>query len=410
MADSRTMSAREAADALGVTVATVYAYVSRGLLRSQPAPGSNRARRYLRADVDALLARRAVRRDPAQAAAQALHFGTPVLSSGITLIEDGRLYYRGVEVGDLLPDWEFIQVARLLWGGEASAAPLPPLPAELRAPLNRLLPLLREQPPIVRMQAGLAYLAPADLAAYDLRPAAVRAAGERLLPLLAILCGGDGQVTESRAPLPRRLAQSFGVDATAAGLLRQALILVADHELNVSAFSARVIASAGATPYGVVGGGLAALQGRKHGGMTARVAAFLEELRAADSARQAVAARLQRGENVPGFGHPLYPNGDPRGRALLEAAERYDSRHPLLPRIADLRQTMAQTTQPWPTIDLGLVVMTEVLGLPPGTALGVFALGRAAGWIAHALEQYAADELIRPRAQYVGSRPGGENA
>ena len=96
-------------------------------------------------------------------------------------------------------------------------------------------------------------------------------------------------------------------DPRGATLLNRALVLCADHELNVSSFTARCVASAGATPYAVVVAGLAALGGVKHGGNTERVEAFLAESEAAGGAREAIASRLRRGEAVPGFGHPLYP-------------------------------------------------------------------------------------------------------
>src|SRR5215469_6149251 len=98
MAKDRYLGAKEAADALGVTMATLYAYTSRGQLRSEPAPERPRERRYHREDIERLRERKEARRDPAKAAARGLHWGSPVLSSSLTLIHEGRPYYRGHDV------------------------------------------------------------------------------------------------------------------------------------------------------------------------------------------------------------------------------------------------------------------------------------------------------------------------
>ena len=122
-------------------------------------------------------------------------------------------------------------------------------------------------------------------------------------------------------------------------------------------------------------------------------------------AREAIAAWLKRGEGLPGFGHPLYPDGDPRARALLGMLGQ------ALPRARDLAlanglvEIARELVGDYPTIDFALVAAARALKLPQGTALALFALGRTAGWIAHAIEQYQAEPMIRPRARYVGQMP-----
>jgi citrate synthase len=180
-----------------------------------------------------------------------------------------------------------------------------------------------------------------------------------------------------------------------------ALILAADHELNVSAFTARCVASAGASPYQVVIAGLAALQGGKHGGNCERVEALFAETGRPERAAAVVAGRLRRGEGIPGFGQPLCPAGDPRGKELLRLAAEL-APDPVAEALCEAARAVLQEH---PTIDFGLVTLARALGLPDGTALGWFALGRTAGWIAHALEQYASGEMIRPRAHYTGPAP-----
>jgi citrate synthase len=189
----------------------------------------------------------------------------------------------------------------------------------------------------------------------------------------------------------------------AAALINSALILCADHELNVSAFTARCVASAGTTPYGAVIAGLAALQGNKHGGHTERVEALFREVGEGNRVRMTIASRLRRGERIPGFGHPLYPDGDPRAKMLLARTTAVFPHKTTLAQaiVSEVQQTIGQN----PTIDFALVTLARALNLPAGAPIALFALGRTVGWIGHAIEQYNLDQLIRPRARYTGTMP-----
>lgn len=400
----RYLSAAEAAAMLGIQLSTLYAYVSRGLIRSEPGMGKSRAKRYAREDVDALLQRKRLRRNPAQAAESALHFGAPVLTSALTLIENGRFYYRGHDVLDLPVHHAFEAVAGLLWQGDFAAASLfaAPLPPALIQLADALAPQVAELPPLAAFQAALPHAAARDLAAYDLQKTAVMQTGARILHLLTRIAAGQA-VTGSIAETLQRAW--VGSETAVAHLINAALIYCADHELNVSAFAARTVASALATPYDGVVAGLAALQGVRHGGHTERVAALLHEAAAA-GVRATVAGRLRRGESIPGFGHPLYPDGDPRGRALLAQSTTLAGNTPQMALIHELVAEIGATLNSAPTLDLGLVAVSMAAELPPGAPLTLFALGRTAGWIGHALEQYQLPSLIRPRARYVGPQPG----
>ncbi|HSH05821.1 MAG TPA: citrate synthase, partial [Anaerolineae bacterium] len=333
----RYCSAREAAAMLGVTRATLYAYVSRGLLRSEEAPGKTRAKRYLVTDVEALLRRKAGRQNPEQVAEEALSWGMPVLESAITLIDDGQIYYRGVGLMAVVANYTVEETAVLLWLGpepepELSADKLfaqemPVLPAELLS-----ADWLAGLTPVERFQTLLPLAGAQDYAAYDLRPAAVARTGARILKLLvAIVTGrapdGDSLVAHLATHWAGARPEAAGrpeaaARPEAAELLHLALVLSADHELNASSFTARVVAGTQSTPYNAVLGGLAALRGARHGGYAERVEALWREVGAAERAEGVLAARLKRGEEIPGFTHPLYPEGDPRGRALLAAAAR----------------------------------------------------------------------------------------
>ncbi|MCA9995291.1 MAG: citrate synthase family protein [Anaerolineales bacterium] len=398
------LTAKEAAEMLGISVATLYAYVSRGMLQSEPTEGKSRARRYRRGEVVALLARQELRRNPTRAAETALSFGTPVLASALTLIDNGRLFYRGYDVVALAQKRPFAEVAALLWLGDWATTSLfahEPPPA-VRVQMAQLVPVLAELPPLTRFQMMLPLAAAADLAAYATAPLAVAQTGVRILRLMVGLVGE----ADNNQPIPAQLGQIWGVEQ-AAYLLNMALVLCADHELNVSSFTARCVASAGSDPYAVVGAGLAALQGGKHGGHTERVAALLREVAVPERAAETVRGRLRRGESLPGFGHPLYAEGDPRGKVLLTAVAAAFPHSPAIALAQALMAAVRQAVGQEPNIDVGLVVLAEALGLPPTAPLTLFAIGRTAGWLGHAIEQYQLDQLIRPRASYVGPLPVG---
>jgi citrate synthase len=406
MTTPRYLTAQEATDILGVSPATLYAYVSRGLIRSEATEGGGRTRRYHAEDVYQLVERKAQRKNPAEAARGVLHWGTPVLESALTLIADGRLYYRGQDVRDLATHHTVEQVAALLWTGDINEAErlfaARPVVERYLAALDSLGGLA----PMQKLPIALALAAENDLAAYDLRPANVPFTGARILGLMTAVLAGRAS---ENGGLVARLCDGWGVAAAGgAGLLNAALIVCADHELNVSSFTARVVASADAQPYQVVMAGLNALQGVKHGGMTERVEALLREAGGPGGVRGCIANRLQRGEEIVGFGHRLYPNGDPRGRLLLRLLDEQYADTPVMEFAHTVIETAWAAISQQPTIDFALVTLARALNLPPGAPLSLFALGRTIGWIGHAIEQYAQAKLIRPRAQYVGLLPSDE--
>ena len=399
MPHARYLTAREAATLLGVKETTLYAYVSRGLIRSEAVSDTPRQHLYLAEDVQKLVQRKAQRRDPAKAVRDALHWGTPMLDSDLTLITEQTLYYRGYDAARLARERTLEDVAALLWTDEIDNA----------ATLFTTRPLLTgvvqtvtgmHLPPMQGLQVALALAAAQDLSAYDLRPAAVLHTGARILWLLAAVAAQ----TERLAPtIAGTLAQVWHPNSET--LLNAALILCVDHELNTSSFAARVVASADATPYAAVTAGLAALSGFKHGGITERVAAFLRDVGDASRVPVVLAERLRRGEGIPGFGHRLYPEGDPRAAALLTLL---DEAYPSAPGLAlahAVARAAATVSSGAPTIDFALAVLEQTLRLPAGTGLTLFALGRTVGWIGHVLEQYQGQQLIRPRARYTGVPP-----
>jgi len=387
------LTAAEASARLGVSVPTLYAYVSRGMIRSEP--GSGRERRYAAEDIERL-----IRRREGDSAGAALDWGAPVLDSAITAIGPEGPCYRGRNVLRLTREASVREVASLLWqsAGADVFAPdnLPAIGAAWRAAESAGAGL----PALERCLALLPHAAASDARAYDVSPDAVARTGARILRAIAGIIGARPL---SSRPVDAVLAEAWQAGAQGRQLIRAAIILCADHELNVSAFTVRCVASAGASPHLAVLAGLAALRGQRHGGMTERAAAFLEAARAAPDLECEIAARLQRGEAPPGFGHPLYPGGDPRGRLLLELLEEAGS--PAAAAARPIAAAVTAATGRLPNIDWALGVLARHLKLEPGAALGLFALGRTIGWVAHAQEQYASGRLIRPRARYVGPKP-----
>lgn len=363
---------------LGVARQTLYAYVSRGLVRVRGAEGDPRRSLYDPRSIDALLERRRRGRARQAVAASTIDFGEPVLASRITRIADGALLYRGQDAIALADTASLEEVAALLW-----ETPMLPVlaasvyvPAEPRSPIERCL----------RRVASLA-----GPGIWARSPAALFGDAAALLRRIAEAACNARAV----GPLHAAMARAWGADAATAELIRRALVLCADHELNASAFAVRVVASTGAALPACLLAGIAALSGPLHGGMTERVGALLAEPGMEADPRAAVAARLARGEGLPGFGHRLYPDGDPRAASLLAALGPGAWWQGFLRAVREL-------TGLHPNIDLALVAVERERGLPAGSALAVFAAGRTAGWIAHALEQRADGRLIRPRAIYAG--------
>ncbi|AOJ36314.1 citrate synthase family protein [Burkholderia metallica] len=393
------LNSTEAAARLGVSRPTLYAYVSRGLLRAEPGR-SHRESRYLAADVERLADQRARGRKPKEVAKAALNWGSPVLESSITLIDGGRLFYRGVDALDLAARASLEEVAALLWRCDEQTAfgrPVPATPAVLRTLFRHYGAQRAEQ----------ALLPLFTVASEDAPTAIWQQSADRHAQgcgdLVRILAACLLRTRIDTAPVHVQCAQAWGVGPAGAELIRMALVLCADHELNASSFTGRCIASTNASLRAVVVGGLAGLSGERHGATTARCEAMWDELGNKDI-EQKMRERLARGDGLPGFGHSLYPDGDVRATSLLS---RILPRHPQWSRMIDAGSALVGHR---PSLDLALVALRRHLRLPLGAAFGLFALGRSIGWIAHGLEQREQSDLIRPRAVYTGTWPGGTHA
>ncbi|MFI5314619.1 MAG: citrate synthase [Myxococcota bacterium] len=397
------MSSREAAAFLGIKLETLYAYASRGLVKGARGP-NGRGRRYSRADLEGVRAR------AAGPAAGALRFGEPVLDTSITRMTASGPEYCGRLAVELARDGApFTAVAELLWTGALpERAPRWPAggPALPARELARLLP--GGSPPLAALALAVPALAAADPLRFDADPAAVCARARRLIPRLAAafaLALDPQRLTpalETGDPV-RALALALGVPARkkSLALLELSLVLCADHELNASTFAARVAASTGADLYACLSAALAAFSGPLHGGASEQVEVLAREAGDPAGAATAVRDRMRRGELLPGFGHPLYPDGDPRAAPLLDAALALAPRAPRVRTIAAVVETMAAAGRAKPNVDTALAAACAALDLAPGLGAAIFAIGRTAGWVAHVLEQYESEGVLRPRARFV---------
>ena len=392
------ITAEQAAHLLGVTRSTLYAYVSRGLVRSEQAAGTQQ-RRYQRHAVERLALERERARSPAKVARGSLDWGRPVLNSELTLIEDGRLYYRGRDAIEFSRHATLEDAAALLIGCDPFDDDATPLPRADAATLRAIARL----DTIQGCTAAFSWLHGLNLDDETLSSIPARCG-----LLLRLMTAVVARQACTRLPAHMQLARSWKLDGRGAELLRRALVLCADHELNASSFAARCVASTGAGLGACVTAGLAALSGSRHCGITTAIES-LWELTSPASRRPAqvdraiddsLGAHVQWAtDRVPsGFGHPLYPDGDPRAKALLAELPRAHRNERLMAAIHDRGGLR-------PSIDYALVALRRSLGLPEGHAYLIFALGRTAGWLAHAIEQGRSEVLIRPRAAYTGPRP-----
>ena len=404
----------EATRLLGVKRETLYAYASRGLVRAAASGERPRGRVYNREDIERLRARSQARAGHGPVAASALRWGEPVLETRIGSIGREGPIYRGRLAVELAREGaSFEDICSLLWGmgdGRVAFRPEAELDAHrLGAPVTHLRALLRAgAEPFDGMLVTAGVLAASEQHAEpSLEVARARAAVlmRRLVAACGLVTGADAVSASLEASsTARALLAALGGRTTPSRVaaITEALVLAADHELNPSTFAARVAASAGASLPACTMAALAALSGPLHGAATARVEAFVAEVARPERGAAAVGERLARGESVPGFGHPVYPEGDPRGARLLEIAERLGGRSRGVRIIVSVVNAMELVARERPTIDVGLAALSAALGLPRGGALAMFACGRVAGWIAHALEQRAAGFILRPRARYVG--------
>jgi citrate synthase len=383
---SRTWITRaEVLERLAVKPQTLYAYVSRGRIAARPDPEDPRRSLYAVEDV-VRLADRSVRtgvRPPPLPGAHASR-GEAVIDSSIAAVLDGGLYYRGRCALELAETATLEHAARLLWGGDEDPF------LELKPRVDVAFPGASRS----RLFASLARRAEEDAAAAGRSERSLRREAASLVSELVDAVSGPGP----RLYLHQRLARAWKVDERGAQLIRRALVLSAEGELNTAVLTVRVAASTGASLAGCAMAGLAALSSPRYGGRLAQTAAFLAETRPGADARTAARQRLAQGLELPGFGDAAFPRGDPRAQALIEAAG-------LPQHLLDIVRVGEGLTGEPVNFDMALALVGRRLDLPKDGPFTLNALGRTCGWLAHAMEQVLTGAPVRARLRYIGPEP-----
>jgi citrate synthase len=391
------LSAREASAELAISPATLYAYVSRGLIRSEPSPDS-RSHRYRAEDVRGLKERRVPAPEPR--GLRSFDADLPVLDSAIGTITEQGAIYRGVNCVDLSEKDTLEHTATLLWDVTSVDPFAPDNCPTVSDAMRTIAEAARRAAPIDRAIAVLALAASADPRAFTRAPDGRAMVGGRIVRLLVATMLNRQTSPE---PLHLQIAQAWAPDNKhAPDLIRRALVLLADHELNASTFTVRCAASTGLNLYDAVIAGLAALKGPKHGGAGVLASRLVKTL-VDNDVEPVIRERVALGERFAGFGHGVYKRGDPRAMSLLEALTRAGAPRKFT---REIPERIAEATGEFVNIDYALAVLVLALRMPAGSELALFAMSRSVGWIAHASEQLQHGKLIRPRARYVGPAPG----
>lgn len=380
----KTLTSQQACEALGIQPATLYAYVSRGLIRSFEQT-ETRSKGYSAEDIAKLKAKKSLRQAPESGAMGSLDWGLPVLASSVSTIVDGQLKYRGQPLESLLK-LSIEELVRLLWQQPDWEPPAKVAQAGELA--------LQGLGSFERLQLMNLWYGTRDLGAFDLSRAGALASSGRILT--HFFAEVSGRSSSEQAGLLGYFAE---LDAPRQNLLRIVLIVCADHELNSSTFTARCVASARSSPYAAVTAALAALEGLRHGGSTRETESLFQLCEQSPSVSIGLRRWLQQGKPLPGCGHRLYPDGDPRWQIVKRLLDRDFGGHPALQLTEQVLTGFAELDLPPPNLDFALATAGRVIAWPETEPLVWFALGRVIGWLAHIQEQYGQELHIRPRAR-----------
>ena len=355
--------------------------------------------------------------------------GVVALDSKISFIDGqkGDLIYRGYDIHDLAENATFEEVAYLLWNGELpTRSELDALNEQLRA--ERDLPgpvmdIIKKMPSDANAMAALrtavSSLALVDPEADDMSREANYRKSIRLLARVPTAIAAFDRLRKGKDPVAPKKNCSVARDflymlngeepgEAAERTFDVCLVLHAEHGLNASTFTGRVVGSTLSDIYSAITAAIGALKGPLHGGANQEVMAMLLEL---DESGQDPAAyvksKLDRKERVMGFGHRVYKTMDPRAAILREMVEELseetDSRK-WYEYSSTIMETMQSSKELYPNVDFFSASVYYMLGIDIDLYTPIFALSRTSGWSAHLLEQWEENRLIRPRAEYVGPR------
>ena len=397
------VSRSEALRTLHIKPQTLYAYVSRGLIRRQRGP-AGRQSLYNRHDIAGIRAKSIARSGHGPAAASAAHWGEPLLTSGITEITTQGPRYRDHLAVDLArAGTTFESLAQYLWTGVLEPVRRWPSPKLKPAVDATLTEIFRRHPEMHVRHLMAEFVLLFAIENDDGNPGEIVHHAQNLLVGMAGVfgfLGGSKAYVASDKPLPVAdlVMHGLGVEPGAAMRRRldAALVLVADHEFSPATFAARIAAASGNDLYACIATALQVHFGSEFGLRCDRVEQELGSALAVKLAAGNWPQLLDRARATYGFEHPLYRNGDPRARMLLELA--LTAAHG--GKRSARTQTIEHSTYPL-TLDEALVLFCQSLGMPRGSAGALLAIGRMAGWVAHVLEQRADGAVIRPRAKFI---------
>lgn len=368
------LTAKETAAFLGISVSTVYAYVSRGLLKT--VESESRRSLYHRQDVETLKERQRLRSQKDRTIDSSLDWGSPIVRSSLSHIVDGELFYRGVSIHEIVKTHTFEDVAGLLWEEESVAF------TDLK----------------ITSSSGRPFLHNASIALAELDFQRTDELSNYLVDAQILTGSLAGLVSTKRRKLSGSLSEFLAIiwrKKEIANFLDLILCVVADHGTNVSTFTTRCVSSAGASTFAAALAGVSAMKGAKHGGAIARIEALFAEAKTPAKLMSAIRDRQKRGESLPGFSHPLYPEGDCRTKIIADAFFRMRKKKGTwMQAISGLEKYGL-----FPTIDTTLAAIVRDLGLPKEAGISLFVIGRSVGWSAHIKEQAVQGNLIRPRVR-----------
>jgi len=340
--------------------------------------------------------------------------------------EQGLLAYRGYDIHDLAEHSTFEEVTYLLWEGElpsrADLADFTTMLAGQRtvpgAVLDRIAITPPEVPPMATLRTAVSALGELDPLGEDMSAAANRTKAARLTAQLATLTAAIHRCRQGLEPVAPDQALDHAANflfmvrgerasAAACRAFDLALVLHADHGFNASTFSARVTAATLSDMHSAITSAIGTLKGSLHGGANQRVKDMLDEIGGPENVVDYLDAKLAAKERIMGFGHRVYRVEDPRGRHLREQAENLQGEGDpaMLETQARMIVIMEERKGLSINVDFYSASLYTYLGLPADLFPALFALSRIAGWTAHIMEQYADNQLIRPRADYIGPAP-----